>query len=613
MTALSRILASTNVPIAANDNFHLRLVSSNGRASETLGSLRKAYSYDQTGAGYGFGIGHLTSLTDAAGSLTRSYDERGNMLTSKRTNGANVYTTTYGFDPASRIASVTYPSGSLVTNVYDTAGYLHLVKAKPTGSPVTTTLATLTHLPFGPINSNSYGNGIAESWTFDEDYRSTNITDTHSATTLQNLTYGYDADNNVKTIADAVNAANGQTLGYDVLNRINSAVSGTGGYGSLSWTYDKNGNVKTFKVGSSTTSYTYTSGTNRLAAITGPTIPKTVSTNANGNITSIPPANSGTNATFSYGNDNRLASVTGSPVAASFVYDAFGQRFSKTDSGGTPITYAYGPTQRLIEENNNGAISDYVYADGRPISVLKVGSGPTPVTSYILADRLGTPQLATNGSAATVWATTYQPYGTTGAITGTLTQNLRLPGQNWDFETGFYYNIHRDYMPNIGRYLETDPIGLQGGFNSYAYVADSPYDASDPLGLRALTACEKLRLSPYIPQVDLDNADVHENGTPWWVRSDAEGFTSGDDIYFKPGAYDPLSPGGLALLGHELVHVGQYRLGMTYLDYAAEAILNGAGMRNKYENPAYTLQNKINSDLAAQYGTGDTCGCGVLQ
>ena len=85
--------------------------------------------------------------------------------------------------------------------------------------------------------------------------RSTKITapptsPTRSPRALQNLTYGYDADNNVNTITDAVNAANGQTLGYDVLNRINSAVSGTGGYGSLIWTYDNNGNVKSFKVGS---------------------------------------------------------------------------------------------------------------------------------------------------------------------------------------------------------------------------------------------------------------------------------------------------------------------------------------------------------------------------
>lgn len=445
-------------------------------------SLNVAYTYDQTGSGYGFGIGRLTSLTDAAGSLSRSYDERGDLLTNDRTSGSTNLNTTYTYDPASRIASVTYPSGSLVTNVYDAAGYLHQVKAKPTGTPITTTLATLTHLPFGPINSASYGNGVSESWTFDEDYRSTNITDTVSSTTLQNLTYGYDADNNVKTITDAVNAANGQTLGYDVLNRINSAVSGTGGYGSLSWTYDNNGNVKTFKVGSSTTSYTYMSGTNRLATIGGSGIPKTVSTDANGNITSIPPANSSSSATFSYGNDNRLASVTGSPVAASFVYDAFGQRFSKADSGSTPILYSYLRGKRLMEENNNGAIADYIYADGRPISVVKVTSGSMPVTSYILADRLGTPQLATSSSHSTVWSTTYQPYGTTGTITGTITQNLRLPGQNWDSETGFYYNIQRDYMPNIGRYLEADPIGIIGDLNTYAYVRGNPVKWSDTSG-----------------------------------------------------------------------------------------------------------------------------------
>jgi len=494
-------------------------------------SLNVANTYDQTGTGYGFGIGHLTSLTDAAGSLTRSYDERGNLLTNNRTNGSTNLNTAYTYDPASRVAGITYPSGSLVTNVYDTAGYLHQVKAKAAGTPITTTLATLTHLPFGPINSSSYGNGIAESWTFDEDYRSTNITDTVSPTTLQNLTYGYDADNNVKTITDAVNAANGQTFGYDVLNRINSAVSGTGGYGSLSWTYDNNGNVKTFKVGSSTTSYSYSSGTNRLATIGGAGIPKTVSTNANGNITSIPPANSGTSATFSYGNDNRLASVSGSPIAASFVYDAFGQRFSKTDSGSTPSLYSYLPNHQLMEENNNGAIADYVYADGRPISVLKVTSGSLPVTSYILADRLGTPQIATSSSHSTVWSTTYQPYGTTGAITGSLTQNLRLPGQNYDFETGFYYNVSRDYMPNVGRYLEADPIGMAGGLNTYGYAKAAPLVYIDPLGLETIVIIEFSRfglgseLYGYHAAVYADN-----NGDPF--------------LYDPGGSYDPSDVNG---------------------------------------------------------------------
>jgi RHS repeat-associated protein len=169
-------------------------------------------------------------------------------------------------------------------------------------------------------------------------------------------------------------------------------------------------------------------------------------------------------------------------VAASFVYDAFAQRFSKMDSGSTPILYSYLQDHRLMEENNNGAKTDYIYADGRPVSVLEIGAGPIPATDYILADRLGTPQLASSSSHGTIWSTTYQPYGTTGTITGTITQNLRLPGQNYDSETGFYYNVQRDYMPNIGRYLETDPIGLVGGLNTYLYVRGNPLVFVDTQG-----------------------------------------------------------------------------------------------------------------------------------
>jgi RHS repeat-associated protein len=444
-------------------------------------TLNVAYTYDQTGSGFRFGIGRLTSLTDPAGSLTRSYDERGNLLTEQRTSGSHILTTTYTYDPAARVSTVVYPSGSLITYLYDMAGYVQQVKARPVGTPVTTTLATLAHLPFGPIDSVTYGNGIAEPWSFDADYRPTNITDRRFGTTLQNLTYGYDADDNVLSITDAVNGANSQTLGYGTLNRVASAVSGSGGYGNLSWTYSLNGNVQSFTNNSTNTTYSYASGSNRLTGITVGSTHTTVATNADGNITSIPPANNGSPATFTYNKAGRLASVAGSPLAATFVYDAFGQRFSKTNPGETAILYAYNQASTLIEENNNGAITDYVYADGRPITALAVGRG-LPQTDYVLADRLGTPQLVSSATGSTVWSTTYQPFGTTGNITGSITQDLRFPGQYSDVETGFRYNINRDYMPNIGRYLETDPIGLAGGLNPYGYVGGNPLARIDRNG-----------------------------------------------------------------------------------------------------------------------------------
>jgi len=63
--------------------------------------------------------------------------------------------------------------------------------------------------------------------------------------------------------------------------------------------------------------------------------------------------------------------------------------------------------------------------------------------------------------------------------------NLRFPGQYYDAETGTNYNYHRDFDPAIGRYLESDPIGLHGGLSTYGYVFGRPLVFSDRTGLQA--------------------------------------------------------------------------------------------------------------------------------
>lgn len=62
-------------------------------------------------------------------------------------------------------------------------------------------------------------------------------------------------------------------------------------------------------------------------------------------------------------------------------------------------------------------------------------------------------------------------------------RNVILPGQYFDAETGLNYNYRRDYDPATGRYVESDPIGLHGGINTYAYVDSTPVDTVDPFGL----------------------------------------------------------------------------------------------------------------------------------
>jgi len=70
-----------------------------------------------------------------------------------------------------------------------------------------------------------------------------------------------------------------------------------------------------------------------------------------------------------------------------------------------------------------------------------------------------------------------------GNAAGTATINLRFPGQYYDSESGLHYNYFRDYDPETGRYVKSDPIGLDGGLNTYGYVEGNPVNYSDFFGL----------------------------------------------------------------------------------------------------------------------------------
>ena len=115
---------------------------------------------------------------------------------------------------------------------------------------------------------------------------------------------------------------------------------------------------------------------------------------------------------------------------------------------------------------------------------LALGMGSVDAAVFFVhTDHLGTPLAVTNGGQQKVWAATSDAFGQANVNTATVTNNVRFPGQYFDAELGTHYNLNRDYDPQTGRYLQSDPIGLDGGINTYAYVGSNPVRWADPLGL----------------------------------------------------------------------------------------------------------------------------------
>lgn len=107
-----------------------------------------------------------------------------------------------------------------------------------------------------------------------------------------------------------------------------------------------------------------------------------------------------------------------------------------------------------------------------------------PQLYFIHNDHLGTPQVVTNSNQQVAWMADYLPYGKiANEDNSSLKLFSRFPGQWLDEETGIYHNYFRDYDPSIGRYIQSDPIGLNGGINTFIYASANPLSNVDPLGL----------------------------------------------------------------------------------------------------------------------------------
>ena len=423
-----------------------------------------AYTYDERSEG----IGRLTGMVDASGSVSFDYDSRGRLTAKSATIEGILYPLTRNYTPGGRVDVLSYPSGRTVNYSHNSAGNIESVAT--TKSYITTTLVSnIAYLPFGAPKAMDLGSGAAV------DNQSGECECLESANPSQQMeqSYSYDGNGNLESVqaANAYLARYNRTYAYDALNRLESA---TGPYGTIGYTYDGVGNRLTRTINGQSANYSYLTGTNRLDAISGSEY-LDFSYDANGNITGLG------NKTLIYNQDNRLVRVEmGGVPLGEYAYNGLGQRVKK-DGGGVTTIYHYGFDGNIVAESlpDGTAVSDYVY-----MGEARVAKAKSSGIYYYHNDRIGTPLLMTNASNTVVWEALYKPFGDAEVNdNSTAVNNFRFAGQYYDAETGLHYNYHRYYDPKTGRYLRPDPIGLAGGINLYAYVQNNPVNLIYPDGV----------------------------------------------------------------------------------------------------------------------------------
>jgi len=426
------------------------------------------FTYDQGTNG----LGKLTGITDESGSTQYEYNHWGDLTKETKTINGQSFIITYGYDTEHRLVGMIYPSGRVIT--LNTDALQDIVGIDSTyQSNLQTITSGISYLPFGGVDQMSYGNGLLLNQDYDQDYRLT----LKQVGTVYDRTTQYNDVNNITNIINNLDITRNQTFIYDNLDRLTDATS-TGNYGTSQYNYDDDGNRTVETLNGSSTNYSYSSTSNRLSSTSGAAANSFAYDN-NGN------TQTKNSISFTYDDTNRMSQAVNGATTANYLYDGKGQRVMK-QVGGTTTLFIYDKDGKLIAETDGAGatLREYVYFGSQPVALAKFGTGAG--LYYVHSDHLNTPQVLTDQSQAVVWAADYEPFGKVNITTSTIENPLRFPGQYYDQETQLHYNYYRDYDPSLGRYTQSDPIGLNGGVNTYIYVFNNPVAYFDPWGLECV-------------------------------------------------------------------------------------------------------------------------------
>ena len=406
----------------------------------------------------------LTVIEAAAWTAQHAYDVHGRRTLTSYTGGVEV---SYGYDAASRVNTLQAKVGGTWRNVatgvsYDAAGRMTAL---------------------------NHGNGIGRSMSYDWDGRVESIAGSLSP---QSLSYAWNAGDLITGITNHAYSSLTQGFTYDALSRLTGVTSGSGNH-VLS--YDANGNRTFHTWGGATDSYSVSTSNNRLNSVSATgTRARSYTHDAAGHRTAETIA--GNTINHAYDGFARPASRTqpamtiqqshGATVSLpagtwSYGHDGLGRRTFKRAPGNVLTRYLHGAEGGLAGETSPGGTtltSIYLWLNGQPLGLVRGGQ-----VYHVHADHLGRPEILTNTSKAIVWRAENLAFDRKVVTASIGEYNLGFPGQYYDAEGASWQNWFRTYDGSVGRYTQSDPIGLAGGLNPYNYANANPLVFVDPFGL----------------------------------------------------------------------------------------------------------------------------------